>query len=118
MAQISREEVEEAVRIRKPLIGRDMREIGLKGVNLQGIVMERCDLTGARLDGAHLDGAILLNCTLDNAILREATIREGMIKGGSLECCDLSDTVMIEITIAQLKLHKTLLGEANMLMPS
>ena len=96
---MERKEIEKAIKDKKSLMGRNLKEANLDRLNLRNMNLNGVDLTGARINNAKLIRAKLKSADLTNAQIEESDLRHAelwsaTLIGANLKNAKLQDSIL------------------------
>ena len=102
-------ELNEAIKKKESLAGKDLRKINLKAVNLSFM-----NLDGANLDGVDLKNAKLTQAKLNNAKLNGAELNGARLNNAKLWYAELKGAKLIQANLKDAELYRADLSEADL----
>ena len=77
----------------------DLRDADLRGADLEDADLKNADLRGADLRGANLEGADLRDADLEGADLRDANLRDADLEGANLRGANLEGANLRDVVL-------------------
>lgn len=107
-------ELNKAIKERKSLAGKNLREVYLKGINLSFMNLEATDLSKANLENAKLTHAKLNKAVLENATLNGAKLNNAKLWYANLKWAKLENTSLKDAELYRADLSNANLSNADL----
>lgn len=114
LKSMSRNEIEKAIKDKKSLMGRNLREADMNGLNLTKMNLNGADLSGAKLSHAKLMWATLKSADLTDAQILESDLRHSELWSAKLIKANLKNTRLNDSVLFNTDMEGANLSGANL----